>query len=245
VNKFFQKKPKILSPRVVVRPHTSWPYRLVAIVISCLLLLLLSWGMYEAGSQSANTQNNNMVQEKLEHLYDPGTCRQTKKQKLCAQIGDLIQQLQISNTANKNLAKQVKLLANENDHLKEKLVFFQHLMSGNTKDSISIYQFSLKETQTPGKYRYTLTLIQGGERPSDFKGNLRFQVKLLQNDRSKTIPLINKNSTQDFPINFKFFHRLEESFKAPTDIIVESLQVQLYESNNSKAILTQTVQPAL
>lgn len=201
--------------------------------------------MYEAGSQSGNTQNNNRVQEKLEHLYDPGTCRQTKKQKLCAQIGDLIQQLQISNTANKNLAKQVKLLANENDHLKEKLVFFQHLMSGNTKDNISIYQFSLKETQTPGKYRYTLTLIQGGERPSDFKGSLRFQVKLLQNDRSKTIPLINKNSTQDFPVNFKFFHRLEESFKAPTDIIVESLQVQLYESNNSKAILTQTVQPAL
>lgn len=244
MNKFFQKKPKILSSRVVVRPHLSWQYRLVAIVISCLLLLLLSWGMYEAGSQSTNTQNDR-VQEKLEYLYDPGTCRQTKRQKLCTQIGDLMQQLQISNTANKNLAKQVKSLANENDHLKEKLVFFQHVMSGNTKSSISIYHFSLKETQTPGTYRYTLTLVQGGERPSDFKGNLRFQVTLLQNDRSKTIPLTNKSSTQDFPVTFKFFHRLEEIFKIPPDTTVESLQVQIYENDDNKAILTQTAQPIL
>ncbi len=158
-------------------------------------------------------------------------------------MGDLIHQLQISDTASENLATQIKLLTNENDHLKEKLVFFQHLMSGNTKSGISIHQFSLKETDTPGKYRYALTLIQGGERPSDFKGNLRFQVKLLQNDQSKTIPLISKDSQQNFPVNFKFLHRLEENFNIPPDTIVESLQVQIHENNDSKAILTQTAQP--
>lgn len=241
MNKFFQKKPKILSPRVVVRPYLSWPYRLAMIAISCLLLLLLSWGMYEAGRQAAHHQND-LTEEKLAYLYDPGICRQTKKQKLCTQIGDLIHQLQISDTANEDLTKQIKLLANEHDHLKEKLVFFQHLMSGNTKSGISIHQFSLKETQTPGEYRYALTLIQGGERPSDFKGNLRFQVRLLQNDQSKTIPLISKDSKQDFPVNFKFLHRLEESFNVPPDTSIESLQVKIYENNNSKAILTQTAQ---
>ena len=80
--------------------------------------------MYEAGSRSANGQDD-IVQEELSHfhLYDPGTCRQTKRQKLCSQIGDLMQQLQISTTANKNLAKQVEFFTNENNHLKEKLVF--------------------------------------------------------------------------------------------------------------------------
>lgn len=200
--------------------------------------------MYEAGRQSVNVQDG-MDQEKLVHSNDPGTCRQTKKQKLCNQIGDLIQQLQISNTANENLAEQVKSLSNENDHLMEKLVFFQHLIASKTKNGLSIYQFSLKETQTPGKYRYALTLIQGGERPNDFKGNLRFQVKLLQNAQSKIVPLTNKNTTQDFPVNFKFLHRLEESFKVPPDTIVENLQVQIYKIDDNKVILTETVQPAL
>jgi hypothetical protein len=244
VYKFFQKKPKILSPRVVVRPHLSWQFLLTATIICGSLLTLLSLGMYEAGRQSVNTQDD-IDQEKLAHSYDPGNCRQTKKQKLCNQIGDLIQQLQISNTANENLAEQVKSLANENDHLKEKQAFFQHLIASNTKNGLSIYHFSLKETQTPGKYRYALTLIQGGERPNDFKGNLRFQVKLLQNDQSKIIPLTNKNATQDFPVKFKSFHRLEESFNVPPDTIVENLQVQIYKNNDNKAILTETVQPAL
>lgn len=243
--KLFQKKPKILSPRVVVRPYLSWRYRLIFFVIACSLLSLLSWGMYEAGSRSATAAKEETVQENSDPAYTPGVCTQTKKQKLCSQIGDLTQQLHISNTANKNLANQVKTLANENDQLKEKLVFFQHLMSGNTKSGLSIYHFSLKETQTPGKYRYTLTLVQGGERPNDFNGNLKFQVKLMQNEQSKTVPLTNQSSSHNFPVKFKFFHRLEENFKVPPGTRIESLQVQIYENGDNKAMLTQTIQPTL
>ncbi len=198
--------------------------------------------MYETGRQSVNTHFD-LIEEKMAFLNDAGTCRQTKKQKLCTQMGDLIHQLQISDTANENLAQQIKLLTNENNQLKEKMVFFQHLMSGNSKNGISIHQFSLKETAIPGNYRYALTLIQGGERPSDFKGNLRFHVKLLQNDQRKTIPLLNKDSKQDFPINFKFLHRLEESFQVPPDTVVESIQVQIHDINDKKTILTQAAQP--
>lgn len=227
-----------------MRPHLSWTYRIMVAVICCLLLLSLSWGMYEAGRYSAQPQQE-WIEEKLAFEYDAGTCRQTKKQKLCTQMGDLIHQIQISTTANENLGKQIKLLTNENDSLKEKLVFFQHLMAGNTRSGISIHQFNVKETDTPGKYRYALTLIQGGERPSDFKGNLKFQVTLQQNGHSKTIPLISSSSDENFPINFKFLHRLDESFKVPADAVVESLQVQIYEQNdNKKVILTQTTQPA-
>lgn len=255
MNKFSQKKPKILSSRVVVRPRLSWQYYLSVFIISCFVLVLLAWGMYEAGKRAANTQHD-LTNEKLAYVYDPGseklayvydagTCRQTKKQKLCTQMGDLTHQLQISDIANENLAKQIKLLTIENDRLKEKMVFFQHLMTGNTKSGISIHQFNLKETETPGQYRYSLTLIQGGERPSDFKGKVRFQVKLLQDSQSKTIPLTSKDAKQDFPVNFKFLHRLEESFKVPPNTLVESLQVQIYEHNDSKVLLTQTTQPAL
>ncbi|MBS0424916.1 MAG: hypothetical protein JSR71_10965 [Proteobacteria bacterium] len=241
--KLFQKKPQILSPRVVIRPHRSWQFHLLTAVAVCSLLALLSWGMYEVGRQSVN-DHDDTIEEKSTYLFDPGSCRQTKKQQLCTQIGDLTQQLQISTTASQNLAEEVKSLASENDQLKEKLVFFQHLIAGNTKSGISIYQFSLKETETAGKYRYALTLIQGGERPSDFKGSLRFKVKLTQNGQSKAIPLTSKNSKQDFPIHFKFFHRLEEIFQVAPDTMVENIQVQIYKNGDKKPLVTETVQPA-
>lgn len=241
--KLFQKKPQILSPRVVIRPHRSWQLRLFTAVSVCSLLALLSWGMYETGKQSANDDHHETVEEKSTYLFNPGSCQQTKKQQLCIQIGDLIQQLQISTTTSQNLAEEVKLLASENDQLKEKLAFFQHLVASNTKSGISIYQFSLKETETPGKYRYALTLIQGGERPSDFKGNLQFKVKLTQNGKSKAIPLTNKNAKQDFPVHFKFFHRLEENFQVAPDTTVENIQVQIYKNGDKKPLVTETVQP--
>lgn len=241
--KLFQKKPQILSPRVVIRPHRSWQFHLSTAVTICSLLALLSWVMYEAGKQAEN-DHHDTAEEKSTYLFDPGSCQQTKKQQLCIQIGDLAQQLQISTTASQNLAEEVKSLASENDQLKEKLAFFQHLVASNTKSGISIYQFSLKETETPGKYRYALTLIQGGERPSDFKGNLRFKVKMTQNGQSKAVPLTGKNAKQDFPVHFKFFHRLEENFEVAPDTIIENIQVQIYKNGDKKPLVTETVQPA-
>lgn len=244
MSKFFYKKPKILSSDVVVRPQWSWQRRLLFFMISVALLLALSWGMYEAG-KSATTGNQSVIPEKFDFTYDPGVCQQTKKQKLCSHIGDLTHQLQMNSTTSDNLSLQVKSLTYENDQLKEKLVFFQHLMSGNSKNGISIHQFNLKATDTPGKYRYTLTLIQGGGKPTDFKGKLRLQVKLQQNNQSKTIPLTTKDGSTDFPVHFRFLHRLDESFQVPADTTVENLLVQILENGNDKALLTQTAQPAL
>ncbi len=244
MSKLFYKKPKILSSDVVVRPQWSWRRLLFFIVMSAVLLLALSWGMYEAGKAAA-AGNHSVIQEKFDFTYDPGVCQQTKKQKLCTHIGDLTHQLQMNSTTSDNLSLQVKSLTYENDQLKEKLIFFQHLMSGNSKNGISIHQFNLKATDTPGKYRYTLTLIQGGGKPTDFKGKLRLQVKLQQNNQSKTIPLTTKEGSTDFPVHFRFLHRLDESFQVPADTSVESLQVQIVENGNDKALLTQTAQPAL
>ena len=69
-------------------------------------------------------------------------------------------------------------------------------------------------------------------------------MTLQQNDQHKTIPLTSKNSTQDFPVDFKFLHRLEESFKVPPDHR-KKYAGTAYDNNGNKVILTQSVQPAL
>ena len=108
------------------------------------------------------------------------------RKELCTQLAGLIRQLQITQTTSENLTKKVKILGTENNHLKEELAFFQHLMSGNAKidHDVSIYSFILKKEPTTEIYRYAISLAQGGQRPTDFSGNLKFSINLKKNNKN-------------------------------------------------------------
>ena len=120
-------------------------------------------------------------------------------------------------------------------------------MSGNTKidNGVSIHLFNLKKDNTPGVYRYSLSLVQGGSRAQEFTGYLKFLVNLRQNDQHKKVILTNKNTEQNFSVSFKFYHRIEENFKVPPETVVESIEVQVFEQNDRQAKLAKTVELSL
>ncbi len=241
----------ISSSRVVVRPYVSWQSRLLILLVVCLFLTLLSWGMFEIGKGMAErgmAEQNNVSPQKISgEPYKVEACLQNNRKSLCAQLADLTRQLQIVQTTSNALAEQARELGRENNQLKEELDFFEHVVAGNTKidSGISIHHFNLKNDDNPGVYRYTVSLVQGGQRPKEFNGNLKFFVNLRQNEQTKTVLLTNKNKKQNFPISFKFFHRLEESFKVPPDTKVDSIKVQVFEQNDTQVKLTQTVELTL
>lgn len=243
--KLFKKKTGILSERVVVRPHVSWQSRLLIILVVCLLLLLLSWGMFEVGKRATGAIGAPSY-SKLDVSYNMSTCLQKDREVLCAQLAELTRKNQIVQTTNDDLVQQTRLLSKENHQLKEELDFFEHVMAGNTKidSGVSIHQFSLKKDTNPGVYRYMITLVQGGQRPKDFNGNLKFFVNLRQNNQRKTVLLTNKEKEQNFSISFKFYHRIEESFRVSPDTIVESMKVDFFEEGDTQVRLTQVVEPS-
>lgn len=246
MRKFFKKKTEILSSRVVVRPHLSWQFRFLLIMLILLLLLLLSWGMFEVGRIAADGKNGTSDIE-LDESYNADVCLQKDRETLCVQFAELIRQFQIVQTTKKDLIKQTRMLGRENNQLREELDFFEHVMGSNQKieSGISIHHFNLKKDVNPGVYRYTLSLVQGGQRPKDFKGNLKFYVNLRHNDQIKTVSLAKKGKQQNFSISFKFYHRIEETFKVPPDAIVESMKVQIFEEGKAQVKLTQIIKPAL
>ncbi|MDH5552720.1 MAG: hypothetical protein OEX82_05245 [Nitrosomonas sp.] len=238
----------ISSPRVVIRPYIPWSLRLLAIFIIVSLLLALSWGMYHFGSKSSNTStdiigNNNMlIDDELTALYDANTCLHNHTQERCAILSKFARRLQMNNTVHDDLTKQIRLLGEENDRLKEELVYFQHLMdnNGGTNSGLSIERFNLTQGQSARQYRYTLLLTQGGQRPKDFEGNLKFLITLRQNSERKVIALASNGSSKLFPVNFKHYKRVDKSFQVPENTVVENIQVQVFEKNKSEAKLTQT-----
>lgn len=242
-----KNKTNISSPRVVIRPYIPWSLRLLAIFILVSLLLALSWGMYHFGSKSSDTgtnatKNGKLINEELISLYDANTCPQDHTQERCAVLSKFARKLQMNNTVHDDLTKQIRLLGEENDRLKEELVYFQHLMTnnGDTASGISIKRFNLTRGQSARQYRYTLLLTQGGQRPKDFEGNLKFLITLRQNSERKVIALASNDSSKLFPVNFKHYKRVDKSFQVPENTVVENIQVQVFEKNKSEAKLTQT-----
>lgn len=242
-----RSKTNISAPVMVVKAHVPWYKRVLLAAIGLLLIALLAYGAYETGKGTGKVENGNVATNDpaLEQILEASNCLKKYNEALCTQIADLVRQLQISNATRVDLAKQVKSLDEENERLREDLSLFQRLISGNDEAAdteLVVHRFSLEPSQIPGEYLYTLLLAQGGKRLKNFIGSLEFAVELKQDDDKKLISLVDENASKGFPVDFRYYHRLEKSFQVPTETVVESLQVRIFENGESKPILTKTIQ---
>ena len=242
--KSLKRKFGISAPRVAVRPHFPWYLRWLAIaVVTALALALgLSWGMYDTGRKLAGFDMNEVNQE-LDRLSKLSMRLQQDNEALRIGAIGLERRSQMELAARDDLVRQVKTLGDENIRLKEDLAFFQTFMSGSgmAGDGVSVYHFKLERGQSAGEYRYSLLLVQSGQRTRDFQGSLEFTVNLRQNGGKVAMPLLGEGSSKTFNVNFKFYQRVDKSFRLQPDAVVESLQVRVFENGVAQAKLTQAV----
>lgn len=244
--KRIKRKFGVFAPHVAVRPHVPWYLRWSIIVVFVTLVLALSWFMFDAGRKFTSFDKNGVSHE-LDQLSDFSARLKRDNEKLRTQVAGLERQLQIDRATREDIAEQVKVLGDENDHIKEDLAFFQNLASSNEKatDNISIYHFKLEQGQSPGEYRYSLVLLLGERHTNDFQGKLAFAINLWQDGKKAIMPLPSGDSSGVFNVSFKFYHRVERTFKVPSDTVVEGLQVQVFENGTTEAKLTRIVSLSL
>ena len=152
-------------------------------------------------------------------------------------------QLQIDRATYGDLAKQVKTLSEENSALKEDLAFFQSLMASGAKElGLSINRFRVQPDALPGEYRYRLLLVQSGQRIKEFQGTLQFLVYLEQSDRKfvLTLPPEDQKNSREYQVNFKFFQRVDGTFKVAPGTTVKNLEVRVFENGVNAPKLSQT-----
>ncbi len=242
--KSLKRKFGISAPRVAIRPHFPWYQRWLAIAVVTALALGLGlfWGMYDAGRKFANFDVNEVSQE-LDRLSNLNARLQQDNETLRVDATGLERRAQMELAVRDDLVRQVKTLGDENIRLKEDLAFFQNFMSGSgvAGDGISVYRFKLERGQSPGEYRYSLLLVQSGQRTKDFQGSLEFTVNLRQNGGKVSMPLLGEDSSKTLNVNFKFYQRVEKSFRLQPDAVVESLQIRVFENGVAQAKLTQVV----
>jgi len=229
----------ISAPRMTVTTHVAWYWRMLGLVavLSC-SLALAAW-MYDAGRRFAGFDRSEAEQE-LSQLRESAGKLAQESAELRASVNASESKLQIERAAQTQLGRQVKALEDENVRLKEDLAFFENLIPGEHRDNtLLINRFRVDPGALPGEFRYRLLLLQGGRRDKPFQGNLQLLVTLQQDGKSAIITLPEAGAAPAYKISFKYFQRVEGTFRVAPGAKVKMVQVRIFESGSTEARATQ------
>lgn len=233
----------IFAPRVAVRAQVPWYWRWLGYTLLTGVVIGAGWKTYEQGMELAGFRHSE-AQRVIAHMGEEIQTRDTRISELRTKVAAAERQLQIDRATYGDLGRQVKLLSEENATLKEDLAFFQSLMASGQKElGLSINRFRVQRDSLPGEYRYRFLLVQNGQRVKEFQGTLQFVVNLEQGDRkfAVTLPLEEQKSAKEYQVNFKFFQRVEGTFKVAPGTVVKSLQVRVFEIGSITPKLSHSV----
>jgi hypothetical protein len=226
--------------RMAVRPELPWYGRLLIAVGGVALVGAVAWAVFTA---VAERQSDAFAE--LERLKARVAAQDQELRQVRPRLAQAERQTQIDRAAAADFAKQVKALAFENAALKEDLAFFQSLMAapGAREGTLNVSRFRVQPEVVAGEYRYQMLLVQAGQRPREFQGSLQFVLDVRQDGRKVvlTLPPEPGDAGREYQLNFKFFQRVEGTFKLAPGSVLKGMQVRVFENGARAPKLSQTL----
>jgi len=231
----------ISAPKMTVRTHVAWYWRWLGMVLLASLSLALALWIYDAGRRFAGFDRSEIEQE-VKTLRESSARLEVEAEQLRAVANASESRLNIEQSAQTQLALQVKTLEEENRRLKEDLAFFENL--GPATNKLSINRFTVQKDVLPGEYRYRLLVLLGGAaRDRQFQGSLQLVVNVQSQGRNGMIVLPDRSQAENnnFRLNFKYFQRVEGTFRVPDQSKIRSVQVRVMEQGSNHVSAEQSV----
>jgi hypothetical protein len=231
----------ISAPRMTVKTHVAWYWRMLGVVavLSC-SFALAAW-IYDAGRRFAGFDRSEAEQELSQLRESVGKLTQ-ETAGLRASVNASESKLQIERAAQAQFGRQMKVLEDENARLKEDLAFFENLIPSEHRDNtLLINRFQVEPGALPGEFRYRLLLLQGGRRDKPFQGNLQLVVTMRQDGKDAIMTLPEDGAAKAYKISFKYFQRVEGTFRVAAGARVSIVQVRIFEAGSAQARATQSI----
>jgi Family of unknown function (DUF6776) len=238
-----RRKFGITARQMAVRAHVPWYWRVLIFAGFGALLVGVAWVTYQYGMELAGFRQSESARE-LSRLREDLRQREAALAEMEHKVAVSERDRQIERATYGDLERQVKTLSAENAALREDLEFFQSLMAAESKAAaLTVNRFRVRRATMPGEYRYRLLLVQTGQRVAEFKGKLQFVLSVEQGDRKYVLmlPPENEKNATDYDLSFKFFQRVQGTFKVSPEAVVKSMQVRVFEKGATQPKLTQTV----
>jgi hypothetical protein len=235
----------IAAPRVAVHSPVPWYLRWVGIALLLGVSAASAAWIYDAGRRFAGFDRNE-VETELAGVRAELLEAQAELDKLRAVANAADSRLAIERTAQQKLAQQIRALEQDNARLREELGTLDSMLSSDSRagTALSIYRFKVEPDVLPGEYRYHLLLVTPRARSErEFNGRLELVVNLTEDGRNAmmTFPEPGDTGAGAFRLVFKYFRRVEGSFRVNPRAKVENVQARIYESGSNQPRATNAV----
>jgi len=233
----------ISAPRVAVRTEMPWYLRWIVVLVLVALTAAVGAWMYNAGQRLSGFDREEMA-HKLSAANAELDANRKELERLRAIANASDSRIAIERTAQQRLAQQLRALEDENSNLREELAIFERMLSSDPRSApaISIYRFKVTPDVLPGEYRYRLLLISSGsQRDREFKGRLELVLSLMDQGKSAIIRLPQEGDAgaSGFALSFKYFRRVEGTFRVAPGARLEQVQIRVLEDGSNQVRATQ------
>ena len=235
----------IAAPRVEIQTQIPWYWRWAGIAVLIGIAGAAAAWIYDAGRRYAGFDRSEVVQELRAVRSDLDAAR-SELERLRAIANAADSRVSIERTAQQKLAQQVRALEQENARVREELAMFEQMLASEARhtQSLAIYRFKVEPDVLPGEYRYRLLLLTPTDRRGrDFSGRLELVVSLQEGGQGAmmSFPEPGDGAAPSFRLAFKYFRRVEGTFRVSPKAKVESVQVRVYETGSSQPRATHSV----
>lgn len=236
----------IAAPRVAVHSHIPWYWRWIGLAVLLGISAASAAWIYDAGRQFAGFDRSE-VQAELRTVRGQLNEARAELERLRGASNAAESHLSIERTAQRNLAQQIRTLERDNARLKEELATFESMLASDARNSpgvVTVYRFKVEPDLLPGEHRYRLLLLTPTTRQQrEFQGRLELVVNLTEGGRSAimSFPEPGDAGAGAFKLGFKYFQRVEGTFRVSPKAKVESVQARIYEGASAQPRTTQSV----
>jgi uncharacterized protein DUF6776 len=235
----------IAAPRVEIQTQIPWYLRWAGIAILLAVAGVAASWIYDAGRRFAGFDRSEVVTElqRVQGELDDAR-RELGRLRAIANAAD--SRVSIERTAQQKLAQQVRSLEQELARVREELAMVEQMLTSEERhtQTLAIYRFKVEPDVLPGEYRYRLLLLTPTDRRGrDFTGRLELVVNLQEGGQSAmmSFPEPGDAAAASFKLAFKYFRRVEGTFRVNPKAKVESVQARVYETGSSQPKATHSV----
>jgi hypothetical protein len=235
----------LTSPRVEIHTRKPWYWRWAVVGVLIGVAAASAAWIYDAGQRYAGFDRGEFRDE-LERVKRELAHAREELEQLRAVANAADARIHIERTAQQKLAQQIRALEQDNARVREELATFETMRSADARsgNTPSIYRFRVEPEVLPGEYRYRLlVLTPTARRDREFSGRLELVVSLQEEGENVMMrfPEAGDAGAAAFRLSFKYFRRVEGTFRVSPKAKVESVQVRIYETGAKEPRATHSV----
>jgi len=222
----------ISAPRMAVRTHLPWSWRVAVLFGLAALVAGMWWWGYDFGKFLARFERSAIAQSKPGDDGEIAAIRQDNE-RLRLKLMELESDLNVTRGAQTTLSRQALELQNENTQMKEELAFLRKLLGDAGKPgAFSIQRLSAEKDQDRANvYRFSMLVVRGGNPKDEFSGQLTLSASVAAAGHSVTVTLPDDqpDTAPALALKFKYYQRVEGTFRIPAGGELRSLQAKVLE----------------